>query len=266
VNPCPLDIDQVRDGLVGNRLGSRFHYFRQIDSTNSHARQLAADGAFEGEIVVAEEQTSGRGRLGRKWFSPPYVNLYLSVILRPSLPVSEAAQLTLMAAVALREAIGSYSCEAPVIKWPNDILIQGRKIAGVLIESSCTADSVEFVIIGIGINVNSRRDLMPESIRDRATSLLAINGAPVTREDLLRGLIQAIDRCYGILQERGFSAIAREWEAHFGLRGRTVKAEAGDHTFIGTAKGIDRDGALLVERENGKVERVIAGDVVPVET
>ena len=242
-----------------------FHYFRQIDSTNSYARQLAADGGLEGEIVIAEEQTSGRGRLGRNWFSPPFLNLYLSLILRPRMPAAEAPQLTLMTAVALTDAIRAFCSDAAVIKWPNDILIGGRKIAGVLTESSCTGDSLEFVIIGVGINVNCGRDLMPQTIRDRATSLLEINGGPVSRENLLCGLIQAMDRCYGILEERGFSAIAREWEARFGLRGREVRVEAGDQTFIGRAAGIDRDGALLVESENGKVERVIAGDVIPVE-
>ena len=261
---APLEIDQIRRGLLTTRLGTRFHYFREIDSTNFHARQLAIAGA-EGEIVVAEEQTGGRGRLGRTWISPPFLNLYFSVILRPRLAPADAAQLTLMAAVALTDAIAMFSPEVPVIKWPNDILISGKKIAGVLTESSCTLDRIDFVVLGIGVNVNWGRGQMPENIRDRATSLLIVNDRPVNREDVFRGLIHGLDICYGILEERGFPAIAREWEARFGLRAKRVRVEAMDHTFLGRARGIDRDGALLVERESGAIERVIAGDVIPVD-
>jgi BirA family biotin operon repressor/biotin-[acetyl-CoA-carboxylase] ligase len=265
VNGSPLNLDLVKRGLAARRLGSRFHYFREIDSTNSYARRLAVAGAVEGEIVVAEEQSAGRGRLGRSWFSPPFLNLYFSVLLRPNLPPTDAAQLTLMAGVALTDAIGTFARAAPVIKWPNDILIDGKKIAGVLTESSCNLDTVEFVVLGIGINVNCTRDLLPQILRDRATSLLMINGDPVSREDLFCGLIHGLDRCYGILEERGFGAIAREWEARFGLRGRLVRVDAGDQMLTGYARGIDRDGALIVERKNGTVQRIIAGDVVPVQ-
>jgi BirA family biotin operon repressor/biotin-[acetyl-CoA-carboxylase] ligase len=265
VKVLPLNLATIQDGLVATRLGSKLHYFHELDSTNAYARRLADEGAPEGEIVIAERQTHGRGRLGRTWVSPPYVNLYFSMILRPSLSPVDAPQLTLMAAVALADAIAVFSSKPPDIKWPNDILVNGKKLAGVLTESSCSFERVEFMILGIGVNVNFTRESMPEAIRERATSLLIIRESVTSREDFLRRLIHDLDRCYGILEERGFGAIAPEWEARFGLRGRRVRVEMMDQIFTGRAKGIDRDGALLVENNNGAVQRIIAGDVIALE-
>lgn len=261
----PLNLDQIRCGLTAKRLGTRFHYFKELDSTNVYARRLAQEGAPEGEVVIAEEQTRGRGRLGRSWISPPYVNLYFSMILRPRLSPVDAPQLTLMAAVALTDAIAAFTSKPVVIKWPNDILVNGKKLAGVLTESSSSSERIEFVILGIGVNVNFTLESMPDAIRERATSLLISSESVTSREDFLRRLIHDLDRCYGILEERGFGAIAADWEARFGLRGRRVRVEMVDQTFTGRAKGIDRDGALLVEKDSGGLERIIAGDVNPME-
>ena len=167
----PLSLDEIRGALGTKRLGTRFHYFEEIDSTNSYARRLAEAGACEGEVVIAERQSEGRGRLGRSWVSPPFNNLYCSLVLRPALAPAHAPQITLMAAVALADTIASFVADRrPAIKWPNDILIDGKKLAGILTESACDAKHVEFVILGIGVNLNFPRDRMPETIRDRATS------------------------------------------------------------------------------------------------
>ena len=251
--------------MLTKKLGTRFHYFQELDSTNNYARRLAEDGAQEGEVVIAEQQSGGRGRLGRTWVSPPYDNLYFSVILRPKLAAIDAPQLTLMAGVALADAIADFISKPPVIKWPNDILVDGKKLAGVLTESSCTGTRIEFVIVGIGINVNFARESMPDSIRKQATSLLIAGQQIISREDFLRRLIHDLDRCYGMLQDGGFAALAPSWEARFGLRGRRVRVQMLDEMWVGRARGIDRDGALLVEKENGHLERVIAGDVIPLE-
>ena len=261
----PFNLDQVQAGLTAKRLGTRFHYFNELDSTNTHARRLAEEGAPEGEVVVAEQQTHGRGRLGRRWVSPPYVNLYFSIILRPKFSPVVAPQLTLMAAVALTDAVAAFISKPPVIKWPNDILVNGKKLAGVLTESSCSSERIDFVILGIGVNVNLMHGSMPDTIRERATSLLMIRESVTSREEFLRRLIHDLDRCYGILEEQGFGAIAPYWEARFGLHGQRVRVEMVDGSFTGRAKGIDRDGALLVEKDNGEIERIIAGDVIPVE-
>ena len=259
----PLSLDEIQGALGTKRLGTRFHYFQEIESTNSYARRLADAGAPEGEVVIAERQSEGRGRLGRSWVSPPFSNLYCSLVLRPTLAPAHAPQITLMAAVALADTIASFVAERPAIKWPNDILIDGKKLAGILTESACDAKRIEFVILGIGVNLNFPRDRMPETIRDRATSLMEVAGKTLSRELFVRRLIQDLDRCYGILGDLGFAAIAPRWEAYFALRGRRVRVEMVGEAINGTATGIDGDGALLLEAEDGVLHRVLAGDVIP---
>ncbi|HEY2919084.1 MAG TPA: biotin--[acetyl-CoA-carboxylase] ligase [Candidatus Binatia bacterium] len=263
---APLDLAQVREHLDAKRLGIRFHYFTEISSTNSHARELAEKGAAEGEVVLAESQTHGRGRLGRRWESPPLANLYLSVILRPKLAPVHAPQITLMAAVALAETVGSFIPQKVTIKWPNDILVNGKKLAGILTEAACVPERVEYVILGIGVNVNYPIDSMPQELRQGATSLLDLTRIEVNRESFLRRLIQDLDRCYGDLEQSGFEPLAPRWEAHFGLRGQRVRVELIDQVVVGRARGIAQDGALLVQGDDGTLQKVIAGDVIPLET
>jgi BirA family transcriptional regulator, biotin operon repressor / biotin---[acetyl-CoA-carboxylase] ligase len=263
---APLDLAQVREHLDAKRLGIRFHYFTEISSTNSHARELAEKGAAEGEVVLAESQTHGRGRLGRRWESPPLANLYLSVILRPKLAPVHAPQITLMAAVALAETVGSFIPQKATIKWPNDILVNGKKLAGILTEAACVPERVEYVILGIGVNVNYPIDSMPQELRQGATSLLDLTRIEVNRESFLRRLIQDLDRCYGDLEQSGFEPLAPRWEAHFGLRGQRVRVELIDQVVVGRARGIAQDGALLVQGDDGTLQKVIAGDVIPLET
>lgn len=260
-----LDIHVVRDQLGARRLGGVLHYFSEIGSTNTRARELAEDGAVEGEIIVAESQTQGRGRLGRRWESPAFTNLYLSFILRPTLPARHAPQITLAAAVALVETLGAYLSRPPAIKWPNDILFDGKKIAGILTEAACDAERVLYVILGVGINLNYRIAEMPEELRQRATSLADLTGLNVSRESVLVRLIQDMDRCYGELEEGGFESLRPRWEAHFMLRHRLVRVELGAETQIGRAQGIDREGALILEDRDGRRHRIIAGDVIPLE-
>ncbi|HEY5542303.1 MAG TPA: biotin--[acetyl-CoA-carboxylase] ligase [Candidatus Binatia bacterium] len=261
-----LDITDVRARLSAKRLGTRFHYFAELDSTNTRARELAESGAAEGEIVIAESQTQGRGRLGRRWESPPLSNLYLSIVLRPGLPPKHAPQITLAAAVALVETVGSFLPRPPVIKWPNDILIDGKKLAGILTEAACDTECVQYVILGIGLNLNYRAETMPETLRQRATSMADRAGENLSRETVLVRLIHDLDRCYGELEESGFAALRPRWEAHFGLRGRRVRVELGDQTIIGRAQGIDHEGALIVETDDEQRRSIIAGDVIPLET
>ena len=270
IPPAPsgaaLDIARVRAHLSGNRLGATFHYFQQIGSTNTHARELAQCGAGEGEIVIAETQTHGRGRLGRRWESPPFSNLYLSFILRPKLPPGHAPQITLAAAVALVETVGSFLPRHPSIKWPNDILVDGKKLAGILTEAACDAERVDYVVLGVGLNINYSVAAMPGALRQRATSMADLTGANVSRESVLARLIQDMDRCYGELEESGFESLRSRWEAHFALLGRRIEVELGGQRVIGMAQGIDREGALIIADEQGQRRRVVAGDVIPLET
>ena len=261
-----LDISRVSARLSPNRLGARIHCLREIGSTNSHARELAERGASEGEIIIAESQTHGRGRLGRRWESPAFVNLYLSVILRPRLAPRQAPQITLTAAVALVEAVGSFLPRPASIKWPNDILVDGKKLAGILTEAACDAERIAYVVLGIGLNVNYQVDAMPDELRQRTTSIAALTGKNVSREAVLARLIQHLDRCYGELEESGFESLRSRWQAYFAWRGRRVQAEVGDQKVIGMAQGIDGEGALIVEDEQGRRRRIVAGDVLLLET
>jgi BirA family biotin operon repressor/biotin-[acetyl-CoA-carboxylase] ligase len=263
--PAALDAARVQQSLAGGRIGTPFYYFREIDSTNSHARGLADVGAAEGLVVVAESQTQGRGRLGRRWESPPFANLYLSILLRPKILPAHAAQITLMAAVALADVVDAHAPGRAAIKWPNDILVGNKKLAGILTEACCDVERVRYVILGIGINVNYSIDAMPEEIRPRATSLLEVTGKRIHRETFLRRLLQGIERCYGELEQAGFAALAPRWQSYFAWRGRRVRVELLDQVTIGTAQGIDRDGALLLVDDGGVERRILAGDVIPVE-
>jgi BirA family biotin operon repressor/biotin-[acetyl-CoA-carboxylase] ligase len=260
-----LDVALLQQRLGVSRFGKTIHYFHEIGSTNNYARERAELGAAEGEVVVAESQSHGRGRLARRWESPPFANLYLSILLRPKLSPAHAAQITLMAAVALAEVVEEFVPERPAIKWPNDILIGGKKLAGILTEAACSAERVEYVILGIGVNVNYASAAMPEEIRRRATSVLEMAGRPVQRESFLQRLIQGIERCYGELEQAGFDALAARWESYFAWRGRRVRVELLDQVTTGTAKGIDRDGALVIVDDGGSAQRILAGDVILVE-
>jgi BirA family biotin operon repressor/biotin-[acetyl-CoA-carboxylase] ligase len=261
-----LDIARVRALCGAQRLAHRFHYFEKIGSTNTHARALAEAGAREGEIVIAEAQTEGRGRLGRRWESPPFTNLYFSVILRPGLPARHAPQITLAAAVALADAAGAFLPSPPAIKWPNDILVDGKKLAGILTEAACSSGRVEYVVLGIGLNVNYRLETMPETLRQRATSLAGLTGKNLSRESVLARLIHDLDRCYGDLEEAGFKALRQRWEERFGWRGRRVRVDLGDDAIFGTALSIDRDGALILQDDDGRRRTIVAGDVIPLES
>jgi BirA family biotin operon repressor/biotin-[acetyl-CoA-carboxylase] ligase len=261
----PLSIPEVEAGLASKLLGTRFHYFDQIDSTNDYARVLAEKGEPQGAIVVAERQTQGRGRLGRQWVSPPYINLYCSFILRPSLPSAHAPRITLAAAVALADTIEEFGAVAPAIKWPNDILAGGKKLAGVLTEAASNPQRVQFVIVGIGVNLNFSLQSMPPEIAARATSLSVLTGQNVSREAFLQRLIHHLDRCYGMLEEQGFAALAPRWDERFELRGRRVRVEMTDRSIMGRAVGLDVDGALMIALPDGDCQRVVAGDVVPME-
>lgn len=261
----PLDVELARAGLDTRRLGVKFHYFPSIDSTNAEARRLAESGAAEGEIVLAETQSQGRGRQGRAWESPPLTNLYLSVILRPHLPPVHAPQITLMAAVALAETVGAFLTRQPAIKWPNDILVDGKKLAGILTEAACDSARVEYVILGIGLNLNYCADSMPVPLRQRATSIAQLIGQAVARESVLRRLIQDLDRCYGELEACGFEGLRQRWEQRFVWRGRRVRVELGEEVMIGRAQGIEPSGALILEDEEGQRRSIVAGEVIPLE-
>lgn len=230
-----------------------------VDSTSRLAIDLAREGAPEGTAVVAERQTAGRGRLGRTWESPARLNLYLSVILRPEIPPAEVPRIALVAAIAVAEAIERTSALEPSIKWPNDVLLGGRKAAGILTELEAEADRVRFVVLGIGVNLNATREDFPPELRDKATSIAVEKGHPVDRAAFAAALLARLDEDYDELLVRGFGGLRARYEARHALAGRRVTV-AGARGIEGTVLGIDEEGALLLETDRG-VERVFSGEV-----
>ncbi|MBM4277727.1 MAG: biotin--[acetyl-CoA-carboxylase] ligase [Deltaproteobacteria bacterium] len=260
-SPDILAPSELKPLLRVKWLGKTIHYFHALDSTNSKAYELASRGAEEGEIVIAESQAKGKGRLGRNWFSPPYLNLYLSVILRPKISPHQAPFITLMAAVATAEAIEKTSGLQSSIKWPNDILLSGRKIAGLLNEIKSETDRIHFIILGIGVNLNVDEKMFPKEIRSIATSMKREMGQAVSRKDFLALLLKELEKWYTVFLKEGGTVILNSWRERAQIKGRQVKMTSFGETIAGRAIDVDSDGALIIETRRGERKRVVAGDV-----
>jgi BirA family biotin operon repressor/biotin-[acetyl-CoA-carboxylase] ligase len=211
--------------------------------------------------VFAESQTKGRGRLGRKWVSPERKGLWFSILLRPDLRPQETTQLTVASATALRRAIQSETGLKQEIKWPNDILIGGKKVAGILTELSAELDRVKHVILGIGVDVNLGANEFPAELRRTATSLKIESGRTIDRAELAAAILRELDFDYARICAGKFTAVADEWEAQCATIGRDVTIQIGGRKIRGRAESLDDDGALLVRTEHGRLERITGGDV-----
>jgi BirA family biotin operon repressor/biotin-[acetyl-CoA-carboxylase] ligase len=254
---------ELQAGLQTAVIGRQIVSLAEVDSTNLHAARLAEAGAVAGTVVVAESQTDGRGRRGRVWASPPGVNLYLSVLLRPPIPPWDAPQLTFLSAVAVARTVAETAGLEPEVKWPNDILLSGRKVAGLLNEMRAETEGLHHVILGIGVNLNMTAEQFPADPRNPATSLLLETGRPVVRAAFARRLLCHLDGLYAEFLAEGFSPIRRAWESYFRLLGQGVAVDGQERPLQGTVAGIDGDGALLLRRADGRQERILAGDVRP---
>jgi len=255
-------------------LGRPLHFFDTIDSTNTLAARLARENAAEGTVVIADAQTGGKGRLGRNWVSPPGVNLYLSVILRPRKLTSAAPQLSLLASVAVAETIVQQTQLAPTIKWPNDVLVSGKKVCGILTEMQANGSQFRAVVVGTGVNLNAPLASFPAELQDKASSLFLMRGEPVDRAAFAVSLLTHLEKLYVLWLEKGFPAVGAAWEGYASdLLGKSITVTAPEGIISGTVRGIDRDGALLVEtvsqegqaRLPSRVQRILAGDVTVVD-
>jgi BirA family biotin operon repressor/biotin-[acetyl-CoA-carboxylase] ligase len=260
--PDALLADDLLARLGPTRVvGRHIQVFEQTTSTNDVVEKLARDGVPEGAVVFAEAQTRGRGRLGRAWLSPARKGLWFSVLLRPNFRPQETTQLTVISATALRRAIQTVTGLSPEIKWPNDLLIGGRKTAGILTEMSAELDRVRHVILGIGVDVNQDADGFPPELRPLATSLKLESGREISRAELAVEMLRELDADYARVCRRDFARVANEWEAACVTIGRNVSVHVGERRFRGRAESLDDDGALLIRTEHGHLERVIGGDV-----
>ncbi|USK48647.1 biotin--[acetyl-CoA-carboxylase] ligase [Bacillus sp. CMF12] len=259
--PEKVTPDEIRLGLQTETLGRQIHHEESVDSTQKIAHRLAYEGAQEGTVVIAEEQLSGRGRMDRRWHSPKSTGVWMSVILRPNIPPPKAPQLTLITAVAVVQAIEELTDLTPQIKWPNDILMNGKKVTGILTELQADADRIISIIIGIGINVNQELDDYPDELKDIATSLSIEKGEKLSRAELIRVLLGKLEDLYKLYLDKGFYPIKLLWESYAVSIGKNLTARTITGSIYGKALGITEDGVLMIEDSSGKVHHVYSADI-----
>ena len=262
--PDRLLPDEVRRRLRTRWLGRTLWCYRETDSTNDIALDRAAEGAPEGAVVLAEAQRRGRGRFHRKWLSPPGTNILASVILRPEVHPSLVSQLVITAAVATAEALNAlYKLDAQ-IKWPNDVHVGGRKIAGILAELSAEAERTNHVVVGIGLNVNMTRSELPRAVRSTATSVQIELGRAVSRLDVLAELLAQLETWHECWRRDGFAPVKARWVELSSVVGRRIEVVSGTTKLTGLVADLDDDGALLLRLDSGLIRKAASGDMTVV--
>ena len=257
--PDRLTTLEVGPLLATRELGNTLHHYESLASTNAKAFELAQEGGTHGEVIVTEHQTAGKGRRGRSWVSPAGKSLAMSVILRPEIAPSRAPELTLLAAVALTETLRDSGVEAS-IKWPNDVQIGGKKVAGILTELSADVERVHFVVLGIGVNLNTEQSDFPPELAEIATSVSLNRTSPVHRALFTAALLGKLEQWLDTWTEEGFEPVRKAWKAMASTLGQDVLVRADNRELRGIAEDIDPTGALLL-RVGDKLERVLSGDV-----
>ncbi|MDY6958666.1 MAG: biotin--[acetyl-CoA-carboxylase] ligase [Halobacteriota archaeon] len=249
---------EVKDGLKTTVLGSSLLFYESVDSTSRVARELAKEGAIEGTVVFADEQTEGRGREGRSWFSSPG-SVQLSIILRPDTSPSKVHMVTLMTGVAVAKTIRHYGIDAR-IKWPNDITIGGKKVCGILSEMGVLRDSLDYIILGIGVNVNVDMGSYLKELKETATSLKAELGRDIPRIEFIQSLLWELEYQYKLFERHDLTTISNEWKALSDTLGSWVKITTQKEMLEGEAIEINRDGGLVVKLKDGSLRTIFTGD------
>ena len=261
--PDILTPDMLRQRLKGSLFGKRIYHFFKVDSTNRVALDLGHNGEEEGAVVLAEEQTAGRGRAGHSWHSERASGIYVTALLRPKLSPVQAPLLTMMAGLAAHTAIQAQTGAAVDLKWPNDLLIDGRKIGGILTEMHAEPSAIKFVIVGIGLNVNQEK--FPSELSTIATSLRVQTGRAHSRLELLVRLLREFESGYNRFLAEGASSVVERFAAVSSYaHGKRVRVANGKDSFTGVTAGLAPEGLLLVKQDNGQVVTVITGDVTEV--
>ncbi len=254
--------EEIEPGLRAKVFGRPIIFYHELSSTQDAARELARQGAEEGTVVIAETQSHGKGRKGREWSSAPFQGIQISVILRPRLRPSQSIQIPLVAGVAVAQAIIEVTPLKPRIKWPNDLIVGGKKVGGILTEMNAEIDRIDYVVLGIGLNVNTPQALFPKEIREIATSLAEELGVTVSRVRLLQSFLTEFEGLYGEFTTSGFQNIRERWKAMSNTIGAWVELSDMDKGKMeGKVLDMDADGALLLEKEDKTIERILAGDV-----
>lgn len=263
--PDSLIPSEIRWNLKAKVFGSRILAYKKVDTTNDVAYELAKKGMKEGTVVLAEEQAKGKGRHGRNWISPPKGGIYMSYILRPNISPNEIPRITLLSAIAVAKAIREVCGMEAFIKWPNDIMIDDKKICGILTEMKAEQDRVDFIVVGIGINVNTPVKHLPKTASSLKEEMRRRNlKASVSRVDLTKKVLEMLEEYYNLLNKEGFAPIIEAWKDMSSMLGSRIKVSLPNRVFEGQAHDIDPDGALVVRLDSGVLERVSSGDVVMV--
>ncbi len=265
-SPDTLTEKEIRTVFEGNIIGREIIFYEETGSTNERALKIGGlsrqgKGILEGTVIIADAQGQGRGRFGRCWVSPPHVNLYFTVLLEPPFSPGEASILTLMAAVAVVSAIREYVGLNAVIKWPNDILIRNKKVGGILTEMKSDIDRINFVAVGIGVNVNMSLNMLPGDMRLFTTSLKEEKGEPIRRVELLGVILAKFEYWYKTLLQGRRRALINEWRRLDSTTGNRIRVKTNDRIISGLAKGISDDGRLIIKLLSGAEKKVYAGEV-----
>jgi len=256
-----INLDRLQEGLRAKRFGKRIFFSSVVDSTNEWAKELVLLGAPEGTVAIAQTQTGGRGRLGRVWFSPEG-GLWFSVVLKPKLKAAEAVRLVFVAGLAVAEVLRELYGLKVETKWPNDVLVNGRKVCGILAEMNTTDETINFVVVGVGVNANFDVETsFPKQLRNTATSLENELGKKVDLEELFKALLERLERIYALYIKRGFSSVLVAWKKHAGFLNHQVEVTCQNEKLVGLALDIDDNGALVLKLDNGVIRKVLVGDL-----
>lgn len=256
-----IKLEQLQESLRTRRFGKRVLFSREVDSTSDWAKELANIGAEEGTVTLAQVQTAGRGRLGREWISPNG-GLWFSIVLRPDQKASDGMKLVFMASLVVAEVLSEKYGLRTETEWPNDVLVNGKKICGILAEMNTKGEKVNFVILGVGVNANfSAHDVLSESVTTNATSIQDELGKEIRLESLLRSLLEEMERSYDRYVDAGFVPLLGMWKRYAGFLGHVVMVTDQNERLKGLALDVDPDGALILRLEDGTARRIVVGDV-----
>jgi len=260
-----MEISEIKKHLNAEIVGEKLFVYGEVDSTNDVLLGLMGEGmATDGTVIVSDSQTAGRGRLGRRWVSPAGSNLYLSALFCPEISSQESSVFTFLASCALVDVFSGYGVDA-AIKWPNDILVDGKKISGVLTELGTSDGAVDYLVIGIGVNLNLPEEFIHremEDISEKTTSLSILLGEEISRERFCAELVTALDRLYGEFRRRGTQAIVDTWIKRWGFLGKEISVDVSGKVISGVVERVDANGFLYLRTDKGDLRRVITGDTV----
>ncbi len=257
-----LSEDRIKASLGSSSLVDRIYAFWTVSSTNDFAYKRALHDDNEGTLVVAEEQTRGRGRKARVWDSQFNLGLWFSLILRPEISASKAGLLPFLASVSVAEALEGFLNLKPDLKWPNDALLSNRKFCGILSEAEFIDGHVKFIILGIGINVNHKSENLPEDIRGQSTSVRIQSQMRVDRADLLAAILKGFESNYTTFKSNGILPILEKWKARCSRLGKSVEVVQDDGQWEGIFQDIDAEGRMLLQLKSGEIKKIVAADVL----